>query len=87
MDSNRGRSCKMWSSRTIPHAITQAGSITNSYDCKGNMTVRNYGGGVVYNLSYDAENRMTGVSGSGSATFVYDGDGNRVKGTVGGVTT
>ncbi len=51
------------------------------------MTVRNYGGGVVYNLSYDAENRLTAVSGAATATFVYDGDGNRVKGTVGGVTT
>ena len=51
------------------------------------MTVRNYGGGVVYNLAYDAENRLTGVSGAVSASFTYDGDGNRVKGTVGGVTT
>jgi hypothetical protein len=51
------------------------------------MTVRNYGAGGMYNLSYDAENRMTGVSGATTATFVYDGDGNRVKGTVGGVTT
>ena len=30
---------------------------------------------------------MTGVSGSVTATFVYDGDGNRVKGTVNGTTT
>jgi RHS repeat-associated protein len=30
---------------------------------------------------------MTGVSGGASATFVYDGDGNRVKATVDGVTT
>jgi RHS repeat-associated protein len=30
---------------------------------------------------------MTGVSGAASATFIYDGDGNRVKGTAGGVTT
>jgi RHS repeat-associated protein len=40
-----------------------------------------------YTLIYDAENRLTGVSGAATATFVYDGDGNRVKGTVGGVTT
>ncbi len=32
-------------------------------------------------------NRLTGVSGAATATFVYDGDGQRVKGTVGGVTT
>jgi len=37
--------------------------------------------------TYDAENRMTAVSGAAAATFVYDGDGNRVKGVVGGVTT
>jgi len=30
---------------------------------------------------------MTAVSGAASATFVYDGDGNRVKGVLGGVTT
>jgi hypothetical protein len=33
-----------------------------------------------------AENSLTGVSGSATATFVYDGDSNSVKGTVGGVT-
>jgi hypothetical protein len=73
-------------SRTIPHAVSQAGAVTYTYDCNGNMTVRNYGGGGVYNLSYDAENRMTGLSGATTATFVFDGDGNRVKGTMFGVT-
>ena len=39
-------------------------------------------------LAYDAENRVTGITGSGiSASYVYDGDGQRVKATVGGVTT
>jgi hypothetical protein len=43
---------------------------------------------VVYTLAYDFENRLVSVSGgSVSASFVYDADGNRVKGTVGGVTT
>mgnify|MGYP007118560755 CR=1 FL=1 len=37
--------------------------------------------------TFDAENRMVSVSGAAAATFVYDGDGNRVKGVVGGVTT
>ncbi len=36
-----------------------------------------------YQLSYDAENRLVGVSGAVTASFVYDGDGNRVKGTIG----
>jgi RHS repeat-associated protein len=44
-------------------------------------------GGVTYNLTYDAENRLTAMSGATTASFVYDGDGNRVKGTVSGVTT
>jgi RHS repeat-associated protein len=35
----------------------------------------------------DTENRLTGVSGGANASFVYDGDGDRVKGTVNGVTT
>ncbi len=33
----------------------------------------------------DVENRL--VSGAASASFVYDGDGRRVKATVNGVTT
>ena len=73
--------------RTIAHAVSAAGGKTYTYDCNGNMTVRNYGGGVVYNLAYDTENRLTGVSGAASAIFAYDGDGKRVKGTVSGATT
>ena len=41
----------------------------------------------IYNLVYDAENHLVSVSGGTSATFYYDGDGNRVKGTIGGITT
>jgi len=37
-------------------------------------------------LPYDAENRLTSVSGAASASFVYDGDGRRVKNTLSGVT-
>ncbi len=43
--------------------------------------------GLTYTLSYDAENRLTAVSGAATAAFVYDGDGNRVKATVGRATT
>jgi RHS repeat-associated protein len=49
------------------------------------MTQRVISGNAI-DLTYDAENHLTGVSGAATATFVYDGDGNRVKGTVGGVT-
>jgi hypothetical protein len=31
-------------------------------------------GGSTYNLTYNAENRLTGVSGAATASFVYDGD-------------
>ncbi len=50
------------------------------------MTTRTVGSNT-YNLTYDAENHLAGVSGAATATFVYDGDNNRVKATVGGVTT
>jgi RHS repeat-associated protein len=36
---------------------------------------------------WDAENRLSSVSGAVSASFVYDGDGRRVKATVSGVTS
>ena len=36
---------------------------------------------------YDAENRLTSVSGAAAATFVYGGDGNRVKATFDSTTT
>ena len=39
-------------------------------------------------MLYDAENRLVSVSGpSLAASFVYDGDGNRVKSTINNVTT
>jgi len=41
---------------------------------------------VAYTLTYDAENRLTGMSGNVTASYVYDGDGNRVKETIAGVT-
>jgi len=44
--------------------------------------------GSSYTLTYDAESRLVNVSGGGmTASFLYDGDGNRVKATVGTVTT
>jgi hypothetical protein len=39
------------------------------------------------NRILDAENHLSGVSGGATATFVYDGDGKRVKATVGGDLT
>ena len=69
-----------------PHAVVTAGSNSYCYDRNGNQVKRSLGGSV-YTLSYDAENRLTSVSGAASASFVYDGDGRQVEATVGGVTT
>ncbi|MEZ4864112.1 MAG: hypothetical protein R3C14_22550 [Caldilineaceae bacterium] len=38
-------------------------------------------------FTYDVENRLVSVNGGATASFVYDGDNQRVKGTAGGVTT
>jgi RHS repeat-associated protein len=62
------------------------GSDTYTYDANGNQATRNVGGSS-YTLSYDAENRLVSVSGAATATFIYDGDGNRVVGTVRTTTT
>ena len=66
------------------HAVT---SLSNGgsfqYDANGNMTQRTVNG-QTYNLSYDAENRLAGVSGASTASFTYNGDGERVVSTVGG---
>jgi len=60
---------------------------TYGYDANGNMTSRTVDG-VNYTLTYDAENRLIGVSGGGpTVTFTYDGDGNRVKKDEDGVVT
>jgi RHS repeat-associated protein len=56
------------------------------YDAAGNMTSRTIGG-TSYTLVYDQENRLYTVSGGATATFLYDGDAKRVKGTVGTTTT
>ena len=70
-----------------PHAVTGAFGNSYGYDAVGNQTSRTIGG-TAHTLTYDYENRLTAVSGgSVSATFLYDADGNRVKGTVNGVTT
>jgi len=50
------------------------------------MTTRTASGST-YTFGYDYENRLTSVSGAATASFVYDGDGNRVKSVVGATTT
>ncbi|MBK9095347.1 MAG: hypothetical protein IPM84_21840 [Anaerolineae bacterium] len=73
------------------HAVTHIGGTAPGnqkywYDANGNAT-RRISGSQDITLSYDAENRLTGMSGGVTASYVYDGDGARVKETAGGATT
>lgn len=75
-----------------PHAVVSAAIDSFCYDHNGNQTQRNIfsTGTGTFDLTYDEENHLVGVDnpGTGShATFIYDGDGNRVIGTVDGETT
>ena len=62
------------------HAVTSVGSNTYQYDQNGNQTTRIIGSDT-FALIYDAENRLVEVKKNSvtMATFVYDGDGKRVK--------
>jgi len=70
------------------HAVFKAGSNnTYCYDQNGNMRRRKLGS-ATYTLTYDGENHMTGLSGSGkTASYGYDGDGKRIWATQNGTTT
>jgi RHS repeat-associated protein len=54
---------------------------SETYDANGNVLATK---GKTY--TYDSENHMTSEN-NGQVTMIYDGDGNRVAKTVGGVTT
>jgi len=54
---------------------------TDLYDNNGNTTVSG-----ANSFTYDSENELKTMNG-GAVTLLYDGDGNRVAKTVGGVTT
>ncbi|WP_306143146.1 RHS repeat domain-containing protein [Roseibium sp. MMSF_3412] len=66
-----------------PHAVTQAGGQTYSYDVKGNLVS---GGGRT--ITYDGEDRPVSITYNGQTTsFVYAPDGKRLKKITGGQTT
>jgi RHS repeat-associated protein len=71
-----------------PHAVTAAFGNAYGYDAVGNQTTRTISG-VAYTQTFDYDNRLIEVKQGATslATFLYDADGNRVKGTVGSVTT
>jgi RHS repeat-associated protein len=70
------------------HAATSAGGNTYTYDANGNQITRVIGADT-FNLAYDAENRLVEVRKNSTtiATFVYDGDGKRVRATENGTLT
>jgi YD repeat-containing protein len=57
-----------------------------SDDAAGNVSSLNDGAGHICNYTYDAENRLTGISGAASASYVYDAEGRRVQKTTGSTT-
>jgi RHS repeat-associated protein len=64
------------------HAVTHIGGLQRYwYDANGNVITRTHGG-LTLTLTYDAENRLTTVSGTLTASYVYDGDGNRVRSVI-----
>ncbi len=74
------------------HAVTLLNGVQRYwYDQNGNMTRRDEWNGsqwVTYNQTWDAENRLASVTVNGqTTTFVYDGDGQRVKKVQSGQTT
>ena len=71
--------------------MTHVGGTTASYqkywyDANGNAT-RRISGSQDVKLTYDAENRLTAMSGGVTSSYVYNADGMRVKETAGGATT
>ena len=62
-----------------PHAVSTAGSHTYTYDNNGNMI-----SGAGRTITYDHENRPVSITKDAiTTTFLYDGDGGRVKKTAG----
>src|SRR5262249_50181084 len=53
-----------------PHAVTQMGSNSYTYNANGDMTTS-----AGRNITYDGARRPTNINGT---TFIYDGDGARV---------
>ncbi|WP_423222644.1 RHS repeat-associated core domain-containing protein [Candidatus Amarolinea aalborgensis] len=69
------------------HALTHISSVQKYwYDANGNAT-RRISGSQDITLTYDAENRLTAMSGGVTSSYVYNADGMRVKETAGGATT
>ena len=88
MISKEGVALSYGKAGKLPHAVTKFGDIVIDYDANGNMIKKGN-----MQLAYDVENRLAKVSNrvndlSIVSSFVYDGDGGRVKKiTAAGTTT
>jgi RHS repeat-associated protein len=95
---NKGDTTLQYTDSSHVHAVTSAGNNSYQYDANGNMKERVIGDQHTA-LEYDAENRLVKVcqdtNGNAAcnegetivASFVYDGDGNRVQSTMSSITT
>ena len=76
-----------------PHAATVVGTYPLTYDNNGNMiTLTDPSGFHGYNATYNVDNRLSSIVTTyagvpTTSTFVYDGEGGRVKKIVGTTTT
>ncbi|HNR46175.1 MAG TPA: RHS repeat-associated core domain-containing protein [Anaerolineaceae bacterium] len=96
LDWGRGTSAVDWQNVVMgQESINSDGALrfafgplafAGNYDANGNLTHRLVNNAATI-MSYDAENRLVQVSGATTATFVYNGDGERVRSTVNGTTT
>ena len=67
-----------------PIRMTASGS--DSYNANGNLTSKTVNS-ITTNYMYDTLNRLTGISGPTTASYVYDEANRRVSKTVNSVTT
>ena len=66
----------------VANRLTQVDGQAYQWDNNGNLT-----GDGLRTFTYDTANRLTGVTGGITASFEYNGDGDRLAQTVNGVTT
>ncbi len=71
-----------------PHAVTQAGGATLTYNPFGAVATRTVPSQAAQTFAYDQRQRLTSVTqGPTSTAFVYDADGGRLARTHNGTTT
>jgi len=91
-DRYANRTSQTVTAGTAPSSSLTFNTATNqptgyTFNASGDMTVEPFGASS-YQYGYDAEERMTSVSGAAGAAYTYDGKGVRVqKALTGGTTT